>query len=101
LCGDRNPLHADPAFAAVAGFERPILHGLCTYGIVCKSVVDGMLDGDMTRVGSFATKFAGVLFPGETLRIRVWTTDEGFTVTASAAERDEAPVLADTILAIA
>jgi acyl dehydratase len=101
LCGDRNPLHADPEFAAQAGFERPILHGLCTYGMVCKSVVDTMLDGDVTRVASFATKFAGVVFPGETLRVRVWTTDEGFALTATAADRDDAPVLADSVLTVA
>jgi acyl dehydratase len=100
LCGDRNPLHADPEFAVRAGFDRPILHGLCTYGMVCKSVVDSMLDGDVTRVASFATKFAGVVFPGETLRVRVWTTPEGFAVTATAADRDDAPVLADTLLAV-
>jgi len=101
LCGDRNPLHADPVFAARAGFERPILHGLCTYGMVCKSVVDSMLAGDVTRVASFATKFAGVVYPGETLRVRVWRTDTGYTVTATAADRDDAPVLADTMLTVA
>jgi acyl dehydratase len=101
LCGDRNPLHADPVFAARAGFERPILHGLCTYGMVCKSVVDSMLAGDVTRVASFATKFAGVVFPGEMLRVRVWRTDTGCAVTASAADRDDAPVLADTVLTFA
>ncbi|HEY7593218.1 MAG TPA: MaoC/PaaZ C-terminal domain-containing protein [Actinophytocola sp.] len=101
LCGDRNPLHADPEFAARAGFEQPILHGLCTYGMVCKSVVDSELDGDVTRVASFATKFAGVVFPGETLRVRVWRTPTGHVVTASAAERGDAPVLADTVLTLA
>ncbi|MGH3763380.1 MaoC/PaaZ C-terminal domain-containing protein [Actinophytocola sp.] len=101
LCGDRNPLHADPVFAERAGFERPILHGLCSYGIVCKSVVDSVLDGDVTRVASFATKFAGVVYPGETLRIRVWTTEQGYTITATAADRADAPVLADTVLTLA
>lgn len=101
LCGDRNPLHADPDFAARAGFERPILHGLCTYGMVCKSIVDSRLGGDVTAVASFATKFAGVVFPGETLRVRVWRTPTGCVVTASAAERDDAPVLADTVLTLA
>lgn len=100
MCGDLNPLHADPAFARRAGFDRPILHGLCTYGIVCKSIVDGLLDGDVTGVASFAAKFAGVLIPGETLRIRVWRGPEGFTITASAIERDDAPVLADTLLTV-
>ena len=101
LCGDRNPLHADPEFAARAGFERPILHGLCTYGMVCKSVVDTVLDGEAGRVASFAAKFAGVVFPGETLRVRIWTTDEGYLVTTTAADRDDAPVLADTLLTVA
>jgi MaoC like domain len=50
-CGDRNPLHADPAFAKAAGFPAPILHGLCSYGIVLRTVVDAMLDGDTARMG--------------------------------------------------
>ena len=98
LCGDRNPLHADPEFARAAGFDRPILHGLCTYGIVARVLVNEFLDGDPARVASFATKFAGVVFPGETLRIRVWRDDDRLLVTTSAAERDDAPVLADTVL---
>ena len=50
LCGDRNPLHADPEFARAAGFPAPILHGLCTYGIVLREVTDALLDGDASRV---------------------------------------------------
>lgn len=100
LCGDRNPLHADPAFAAVAGFDRPILHGLCTYGIVCKAVVDEMLAGDVTPVSTFSTRFAGVLYPGETLRIRLWQTDTGYRATATSATRDDAPVLDETVLTV-
>ena len=51
LCGDRNPLHSDPDFAAAAGFPAPILHGLCSYGMSCKAMVDALLDGDATGVG--------------------------------------------------
>ena len=54
LCGDRNPLAAlDPEFAAAAGFLRPILHGLCTYGVACKVIVDSVLDGDVSWVHSY------------------------------------------------
>ncbi|WP_406492578.1 MaoC/PaaZ C-terminal domain-containing protein [Streptomyces sp. NBC_01604] len=98
LSGDRNPLHADPEFAKVAGFERPILHGLCTYGITLKAVVDTLLAGDVSRVRGYATRFAGVVYPGETLRIRMWRGDGGIRVAVSAVERDDAPVLADTIV---
>ncbi|MBL1081015.1 MaoC family dehydratase N-terminal domain-containing protein [Streptomyces actinomycinicus] len=98
LCGDWNPLHADPEFAKLAGFDRPILHGLCTYGITLKAVVDTLLGGDVTRVRSYATRFAGVLFPGETLRIRMWRQEGSVRVAVSAVERDDAPVLADTVV---
>ncbi|MPY78097.1 MAG: 3-alpha,7-alpha,12-alpha-trihydroxy-5-beta-cholest-24-enoyl-CoA hydratase [Actinophytocola sp.] len=97
LCGDRNPLHADPDFAKAAGFDRPILHGLCTYGIVAKAVTDLMLGGDPHRVLSWSAKFAGVVIPGETLRTSVWADGDRFLVTAHSVERD-ATVLADGIL---
>ncbi|MFC4377071.1 MaoC/PaaZ C-terminal domain-containing protein [Nocardia halotolerans] len=100
LCGDRNPLHSDPAFAEAAGFPAPILHGLCTYGIVCKTLTDAFLDGDATRVGAFRAKFAGVLYPGETLRIKAWREGGTLTATATAIERADAPVLADVTLHI-
>jgi acyl dehydratase len=100
LSGDWNPLHADPAFAERAGFERPILHGLCTYGVTLKAVVDTVLGGDVSRVRSYATRFTGVVFPGETLRIRMWASAArgSVRVAVSAVERDDAPVLADTVV---
>ncbi|MGW9449697.1 MaoC/PaaZ C-terminal domain-containing protein [Streptomyces sp. NPDC055632] len=98
LSGDWNPLHADPEFAALAGFDRPILHGLCTYGMTLKAVVDTLLDGDVARVRAYRTRFAGIVFPGETLRIRMWTVEGGTQATVTAAERDDAPVLADTFV---
>lgn len=98
LCGDYNPLHADPEFAKRAGFDRPILHGLCTYGMTLKAVVDTLLGGDVSRVRSYSTRFAGVVYPGETLRMRMWHTPRSTTVAVSAVERDDAPVLADTIV---
>ncbi|MFE0044040.1 MaoC/PaaZ C-terminal domain-containing protein [Streptomyces albireticuli] len=101
LSGDWNPLHADPEFAKRAGFDRPILHGLCSYGITLKAVVDTALGGDVARVRAYTTRFAGVAFPGETLRVRMWRDTPGpgrVQVTVTAVERDEAPVLADTVV---
>ncbi|MEV2249291.1 MaoC/PaaZ C-terminal domain-containing protein [Streptomyces sp. NPDC050147] len=99
LSGDWNPLHADPEFAKLAGFDRPILHGLCTYGMTLKAVVDTVLGGDVSRVRSYSTRFTGVVFPKETLRIRMWRPQGGrVQVLVTAVERDDAPVLADTIV---
>lgn len=101
LSGDWNPLHADPEFAKLAGFDRPILHGLCTYGMTLKAVVDTLLGGDVSRVRSYSTRFTGIVFPGETLRIRMWRPQgaEGrVQVAVTAVERDDASVLADTIV---
>jgi acyl dehydratase len=98
LSGDWNPLHADPEFAEVAGFDRPILHGLCSYGIALKAVVDTMLDGDVARVRAYSTRFAGIFFPGETLRVRMWREDGRIRVSATSVDRDDAPVLADTVV---
>ncbi|KUI36675.1 MaoC family dehydratase [Mycobacterium sp. GA-2829] len=93
LCGDRNPLHSDPDFAAAAGFPRPILHGLCTYGIACKAIVDEFLDGDVARVKSYGARFAGVVFPGETLRANVWKENDTLVATITAPSRDNAVAL--------
>jgi acyl dehydratase len=93
LSGDLNPLHADPAFAKMAGFDQPILHGLASYGVVCKAVVDGVLDGDPSRVQSFSVRFAGSLYPGETIETAVWQDGDRLTLRATCPERDGQPVL--------
>jgi acyl dehydratase len=102
LCGDRNPLHADPEFATSAGFPAPILHGLCSYGIVLRTVTDDLLAGEAARVGSFSARFAGVVFPGETIRVQAWDEKEHIVISAGIdsprEERDGAPVLADCVL---
>ena len=101
LCGDRNPLHADPDFAKAAGFPAPILHGLCSYGIVLRELTDALLGGDATRVRGFTGRFAGVVFPGETIRVRGWHEAGRIVAAASISgdgERDGAPVLADCVL---
>ncbi|MFC9473797.1 MaoC/PaaZ C-terminal domain-containing protein [Nocardia sp. NPDC056952] len=101
LSGDRNPLHSDPEFARGAGFPAPILHGLCTYGTVCKAITDALLDSDAGRVGGFRAKFAGVLYPGETLRTKVWHEGDQLIAVVTVVERDDAPVLSDVALRIA
>jgi acyl dehydratase len=103
LCGDRNPLHADPDFAESAGFPAPILHGLCSYGIVLRTLTDDLLGGDAAKVAGFGVKFAGVVFPGESIRVRGWRADGRIIGSASVAggDRDGAPVLGDVVLATA
>jgi acyl dehydratase len=93
LLGDRNPLHSHPAFAEQAGYPRPILHGLCTYGMVAKAVVDAELDGDVTRVAGYGVRFAGVVFPGETLRTSVWRAEGKLVLVTTVDEREDAPAL--------
>jgi acyl dehydratase len=99
LTGDKNPLHADPAFAARGGFDRPILHGLATYGIVCRTVVDSLLDGDVTRVGRYMTRFAGSVFPGETIVTSVWREGDRLLLSATTQERGE-PVLSNGFITL-
>jgi acyl dehydratase len=67
LSGDRNPIHADPGFAAMAGFPKPILHGLCTFGHLGRAVVRHACGGDPARLRHLSGRFSGVVFPGETL----------------------------------
>ncbi len=93
LCGDRNPLHSDPEFAAAMGFPRPILHGLCTYGIACKGIVDHFLDGDVSRMRSYGARFAGVGYPGETLQANVWKEDDRYVAVVTVPERGDEVVL--------
>ncbi len=89
LSGDRNPLHADPAFAAKAGFDRPILHGLCTYGMVAKAAVETALGGDVTRLGQLQARFSGVVFPGEALRVSIWEEPEALILGVDIPARGE------------
>ncbi|OLL19264.1 MULTISPECIES: MaoC/PaaZ C-terminal domain-containing protein [unclassified Rhodococcus (in: high G+C Gram-positive bacteria)] len=76
LSGDRNPLHSDPTAAGAAGFPRPILHGLATYGIATRVLTNRLLDGDPARFGSISARFTRPVFPGDTLVVRVWRTEE-------------------------
>ncbi|MFY0634965.1 MAG: MaoC family dehydratase N-terminal domain-containing protein [Vannielia sp.] len=72
---DRNPLHIDPEYAARAGFERPILHGLCTWGLAARAMLEGVLEHDETGLRSIEARFSRPVFPGETVRFLIWRED--------------------------
>jgi acyl dehydratase len=80
LSGDRNPLHSDPKFAAMAGFERPILHGLCTYGFTGRGLLHVLCGGDPALFRSMAGRFSSPVFPGEALTVRIWVEGDGEAV---------------------
>jgi len=80
LSGDRNPLHADPQFAAMGGFDRPILHGLCTYGFTGRALLASLCDGDPARFRSMYGRFSSPVLPGESLTVNVWRTGDGQAV---------------------
>jgi len=99
LSGDKNPLHADPEFAKMAGFDKPIIHGLCSYGIACKAVVDEVLGGDVDRVARYQARFAGVAFPGETYRVSYWKEgDRRILLEAKSEDRDGAPIITNAVI---
>ena len=77
LTGDRNPLHTDPQFAARGGFSRPILHGLCTYGVTGRALLHALCDSDPARFGSMSGRFTRPVLPGETLVVSIWREDDG------------------------
>ena len=97
LSGDKNPLHADPKFAQMGGFAKPILHGLSSFGVVCKAVVDNLLEGDVTKVARYQVRFAGVVFPGETIVTSIWQEGNRLLLAARTKERDT-PVLSNTAI---
>jgi acyl dehydratase len=88
LSGDLNPVHADPAIAAKAGFPRQILHGLCTYGIAGRAVVATACGGDPARLRELHVRFSAPVFPGETIRVELWEHGAEWRLRASVAERD-------------
>ena len=94
LSGDLNPLHADPDFASRVGFEQgPILHGLCTFGVVARAVIQGACGGDGDRVTEFGAQFRRPVWPGDTIRTRGFDLGDGtIAVQAHAADRPD-PVL--------
>lgn len=88
LSGDRNPLHTDPSFAAIGGFDRPILHGLCSYGFTGRALLKALCDNDVTRFKHIEGRFSSPVMPGDALTIRMWNVGSGETVfTTSVGDR--------------
>lgn len=77
LSGDRNPLHSDPAFASRGGFSRPILHGMCTYGITGRILLNQFCGGDPARLRSMQGRFTRPVLPGDTLKVQAWKEADG------------------------
>lgn len=88
LNGDTNPLHADPDMARKAGFDRPILHGLCTYGLCARAICAGFAGDDGDRMTQFGGRFSKPVYPGETIRVEGWDEGEEILFEAFCVERD-------------
>ena len=99
LSGDRNPLHSDPWFAReLAGFEKPILHGLCTYGFAGRALLAELAGNDAAKLTAVAARFSAPVFPGETLTTLIWRTEAGkaiYRTEASGPDGSNARVVLD------
>ena len=87
LSGDFNPLHASPKVARAAGFERPILHGMCTFGVAAYAVLKTYCGSDVERFRRIKVRFSAPVFPGETVRTQMWREQGGVAFTSSVVER--------------
>jgi acyl dehydratase len=88
LSGDMNPLHADPTVAAAAGFSRPIMHGLCSFGIAGRALLKLACGNDPARLAHMQVRFTAPAFPGETIRTEIWRDETGVSFRARVIERD-------------
>ena len=88
LTGDRNPLHADPTRAKEAGFERPILHGMCTYGVACHAILKTICDYDYTLIEAFEARFSAPVMPGDTITTDMWQDGNIVSFRCTVKERD-------------
>jgi len=88
LCGDRNPLHARPAVAREAGFPRPILHGMCTYGFATRAILQAACDFDPDRLLSIGARVSAPVFPGDALETEIWRDGDTMSFRTMAPERN-------------
>jgi acyl dehydratase len=88
LNGDHNPLHSNPATAALAGFRQPILHGLCTYGIACRAILASVCNYDHARISRFDARFSSPVYPGESIATDIWMDGDTVSFRCCVPERD-------------
>lgn len=88
LSGDRNPLHRDPKIGQMAGFPRPILHGLCTYGTTCRALLKAVCGYDHTMITGYDVRFSAPVYPGETVVVEAWKDKNIVSFRAKVKERD-------------
>ena len=86
LSGDRNPLHSDPAFAAFGGFDRPILHGLCSYGFTGRALLHTLCGSDPARFTGMEARFSSPVLPGEALTVKMWEQGDGVAIFQTAGD---------------
>ncbi|MDJ0941180.1 MAG: MaoC/PaaZ C-terminal domain-containing protein [Woeseiaceae bacterium] len=88
LNGDRNPLHSDPELARSVGYERPILHGLCTYGVACHAILKTICNYDHTLIAGMDARFSSPVLPGDKIRTDMWQDGDTVSFQCTVAERD-------------
>ena len=101
LSGDYNPLHADPEVATQAGFPRPILHGLATFGMACHAALKGVVDYDASRIRRVAARFTSPVYPGETLRFEMWRSGPNLVRLRAHADARSVVVLNNGVIELA
>jgi acyl dehydratase len=87
LSGDRNPIHIDPEFAKMAGFDAPFLHGLCTYGVVGRAILHGLCESEPARFKSFEARFADRVELGDTIITKLWRNGTGEAIVQAETQR--------------
>jgi acyl dehydratase len=95
LSGDRNPLHVDPMFAARGGFDRPILHGLCTYGVTGRALLHAVCGSDPARFLAMSGRFSHPVYPGESLEVSIWLPEDGSNEALFQTATEGGPVVID------